>query len=234
MDATERARIHRIDGDRIESVEDTLVVERRIVLRADDRVLVDTACSPGETRAWALGFLLSEGWIRSPTDVRSIDRRGDEIVVSRSTSAPDAPEPPRRIDAPLTASPDRILSLAAAARERASLFEQTGGTHAVAIARGGEILAFSEDISRTCALEKALGIALDRGIPWHEAVAFLSSRVPSRMIAKLARCGVPIVAAVSAPTRDAVRLAEAFDICLCGFVRGDRLNVYSHGWRLGL
>ena len=54
------------------------------------------------------------------------------------------------------------------------------------------------------------------------------------MISKLARCGVPIVAAVSAPTIDAVRLAEELNVCLCGFVRGERMNVYANGWRLGL
>jgi len=91
-----------------------------------------------------------------------------------------------------------------------------------------------EDISRTCALEKAIGEALLRGVDFEQSFAFLSSRVPSRMITKLARCGVPIVAAVSAPTMDAVRLAERLNICLCGFVRDERLNVYAHGWRIGL
>lgn len=104
----------------------------------------------------------------------------------------------------------------------------------MAVSSASGLVALAEDISRTCALEKALGHALVQRADFSQSLAFLSSRVPSRMIAKLARCGIPIVAAVSAPTIDAVRLAEELNVCLCGFVRGDRLNVYAHGWRVSL
>ena len=133
-----------------------------------------------------------------------------------------------------SATPERILAVAREVVNTAEGFRETGGTHAIAVATETEIVAFSEDISRTCALEKALGIALLQRTDFASSLAFLSSRVPSRMISKLARCGVPLVAAVSAPTSDAVRLAEELDVCLCGFVRGKRLNVYAHGWRIGL
>jgi len=83
-------------------------------------------------------------------------------------------------------------------------------------------------------LEKVLGDALLRSVTPDETFVFLSSRVPKRMLLKIVRCGIPIVAAVSAPTLAAVTTADKLGVCVCGFARGHRLNVYSHRWRVGL
>jgi FdhD protein len=94
--------------------------------------------------------------------------------------------------------------------------------------------AAAEDISRTCALEKALGAALLAGADLRSSILFLTSRIPRSFVRKAARVGIPIVAAVSAPTFEAVEEAERLGICLCGFVRGDRFNAYSRPSRVGL
>ena len=66
------------------------------------------------------------------------------------------------------------------------------------------------------------------------AISVLSSRVRADFVRKAARVGIPVIAAVSAPTVEAVDLAEQLGICLCGFVRGSRMNVYANRWRLDL
>jgi FdhD protein len=104
----------------------------------------------------------------------------------------------------------------------------------VAIGAENRIHTLAEDISRTCALEKALGEALFDGIEFGRCFIGLSSRVPRGFVRKIARAGIPIIAAVSAPTYEAVQEAETLGLCLCGFIRRGRLNVYSNAWRVGL
>lgn len=234
MDTVERTRIQRVEGAKVESVDDTLVAEANVAIALRGETRTRTVCSPGHLREWAIGYLFSEGLIARPGDVKGIDEANGVLTIDLVPSAPAEPAALLPVESDRCATPERILALARDAADRAETFRRTGGTHAAAIADETGIVAFVEDINRACALEKALGIALKRRVDFSQALAFLSSRVPSRMIAKLARCGTPVVAAVSAPTIDAVRLAEALSVCLCGFVRGERLNVYTHGWRVGL
>jgi FdhD protein len=231
MAATKRIPIQRVERGKVESVDDTLVAEANVAITLRGETWIRTVCSPGHLREWAIGYLFSEGLITQPDDIEEVREADSVFSIDLAPSAPAALLP---VKSDWSVTANRILAVARETGEKAKLFRRTGGTHAAAIANESGVVAFVEDISRTCALEKAIGIALLQRIDFTRLLAFLSSRVPSRMIAKLARCGIPIVAAVSAPTIDAVRLAEALRVCLCGFVRDDRLNVYTHGWRVGL
>ena len=234
MEMMERSPIERVQSGEVESVKDMLAVETDIAIEVRGETLIRTTCSPGQLQEWVHGYLLSEGRIMSASDVARIREVTGGVSVELTASAPSGLTPLAPVVSELTVKRGRLLAVGREVAERADVFNRTGGTHAMAIVSETEIVAFVEDISRTCALEKALGLALAQNVVFRRSLAFLSSRVPSRMIAKLARCGLPIVAAVSAPTAEAVRLAEALNVCVCGFVRDERLNVYAHGWRVGL
>ena len=234
MERTEQTPIQRFETGSVESVTDTLVTEFRTSIELRGRELIRTTCSPGRMREWVLGYLFSEGYIACPEDIAEIQEADGNFSVGLAGSAPQELGALRPVESNLAATPQRLLETARDVVARARIFHATGGTHVMAIHGEDGPVSIVEDISRTCALEKAIGHALAQYADFSRCIAFLSSRVPSRMIAKLARCGVPIVAAVSAPTVDAVRLAESLHICLCGFVRGERLNIYPHGRRLGL
>jgi FdhD protein len=234
LETTERVPIKRVQSAKIESVDDTLVVEADVAIELGGEELIRTTCSPGRMREWVIGYLFSEGHIVHPKDVSEIREVDGVFSIELADSAPAEPAPLTPVESGLIVEPDRLLAVARAVADCADVFHRTGGTHATALANQEEIVSLVEDISRTCALEKVLGLALTQHADFSRSFAFLSSRVPSRMIAKLGLCGVPIVAAVSAPTIDAVRLAEELNVCLCGFVRGGRLNVYAHSWRVGL
>jgi len=232
MSQVKSVPIKRLESGQVESVEDSVVVERPVSITVDGVLRVETVCSPGELGEWVIGYLLSEGLIGDPEDVDEVTHDGDAYNVQcRSVTEVSLLQ---SVESDFTYVASRVLDAAAEVVSRATIFHETGGTHVMAIADQTGMRALVEDISRTCALEKAIGQAVLKGVEFGQALALLSSRVPARMIRKLARCGVPIVAAVSAPTADAVELAEELNICLCGFVRGERLNVYSHGWRIGL
>ncbi|MDA8291664.1 MAG: formate dehydrogenase accessory sulfurtransferase FdhD [Actinomycetota bacterium] len=108
-------------------------------------------------------------------------------------------------------------------------FAATGGLHAAALVRSsGEVLALREDVGRHNAVDKVVGWALlDGGLPAHDAVLVVSGRVSFEIVQKALQAGVSFVAAVSAATSLAARLAGETGMTLVGFVRGDRCTVYS-------
>ena len=127
----------------------------------------------------------------------------------------------------IAALPDRV-------RAGQAQFAATGGLHAAALCdRGGEVLDVREDVGRHNAVDKLVGAALAAGaVPLDGRVLVLSGRAGYELLEKAVLAGAAVVVAVSAPSRMAIDVAERFGVTLCGFVRGGRVNVYSHGWRV--
>lgn len=230
MKTTATRKIHRFSGGQLEIVDDLLVVEQQVTLFVKNEKVLSTVCSPGKIRELAYGYLLSEGMIKETDDVLAYGEEEGRIAVSvRPFELEDSPTP---ISSSLRVSTQHMLNVAAQAHQRAEIFQHTGGTHAVSICDPSGGMIFVEDVSRTCALEKALGHALLGKTDFADSLIFLSSRIPTSMLSKIASCGIPIVGCVSAPTAQAVDLADKLGICLCGFVRGERMNIYSHEERV--
>ena len=119
--------------------------------------------------------------------------------------------------------------------ERASaLFRETGGVHAAALTDGRSLVAFAEDIGRHNAVDKVIGRCLRAGVPLGSLAALSTGRVSANVLAKAARVGVPVVASHGAVTSRAIDLALAAGVTVVGFARGQRMNVYTSPWRLGL
>lgn len=136
-------------------------------------------------------------------------------------------------DALRLAAPD-VQQMMAAMESRQYLFNTTGGTHAAALFSARcEVLATAEDLGRHNALDKVIGRCLLRRQPTAGCGVVLSSRVSLEMIAKAARAGIELVAAVSAPTSLAIDCAQRLGVTLCGFVRNGRLTAFTHPHRLG-
>jgi FdhD protein len=118
-------------------------------------------------------------------------------------------------------------------KESQQVFAATGGTHAAGIfSARGDLLAFSEDVGRHNALDKAIGKVLFSRKTSEAAVVVLSSRLSYEMVQKSARLKVEIVAGASAPTALAVDLAKSVELTLVGFLRSARCNVYSFPERM--
>jgi FdhD protein len=127
----------------------------------------------------------------------------------------------------IRALPDRVAP-------RQETFAATGGLHAAALCDlDGVILDTAEDVGRHNAVDKIIGRQLLAGrLPLAETLLFVSGRTSFEILQKAWLAGIPVVAAVSAPSSLAIELAQEAGITLIGFVRGGRFNIYTHADRV--
>ena len=133
-----------------------------------------------------------------------------------------------------TVSADVIASLPDRLRSAQSVFDSTGGLHAAGLFdRSGNLQLMAEDVGRHNAVDKIAGRTLLAGShPLDSSILLVSGRTSFELVQKSLLAGVPLVAAVSAPSSLAIDLAEQAGITLCGFLRGERFNIYTHPQRI--
>jgi FdhD protein len=114
------------------------------------------------------------------------------------------------------------------------VFDRTGGLHAAGLFdKTGKLLCVREDVGRHNAVDKVVGRALlDGDLPASTSILVVSGRAGYEIVQKSISAGIPVLAAVGAPSSLAVALAREFNQTLVGFLRGDRFNVYAAPERL--
>ena len=232
MSVTDRIVITTIETGKAEEREDTLVHEMTYTLELNGAHAITSVCCPGDLRSLAYGYLATQGYIVQGEEPLSMEQIGCTLKIAFSDNRVIKELLPVASDYRVT--PEVILKQVVESVKSGAVFKETGATHSASINREDSIECYAEDISRSAVLEKVIGCAFIKNLEIHRSFIVLSSRVPSAFVRKIARVGIPIIAAISAPTVQAVNEADKLGVCLCGFVRGNRMNVYANKWRLGL
>jgi FdhD protein len=133
--------------------------------------------------------------------------------------------------------PSAVAALPDALRAAQKVFDRTGGLHAAGLFEAADSapLVVREDVGRHNAVDKVIGWALreDR-LPATGCLLVVSGRASFELVQKAVVAGIPALVAVSAPSSLAVELAEEAGLTLVGFVRGETMNIYARGDRLGM
>jgi FdhD protein len=203
-----------------------LLYAEGIVERADDLLALEEA-APGEASGSRVVARLHRPTAAVPAARPFLSTAACGLCGKASVDAvfaggfPPLPPGPRLPLALLLELPRRM----APSQE---LFARTGGLHAAALfAPDGELLLVREDVGRHNAVDKVVGALLLGGrLPAGETVLAVSGRVGFEIVQKALRAGIPLLAAVGAPSTLALRLASRAGMTVVGFLRADRCNVY--------
>jgi len=258
LGSTTRLPILRVEGGREQETEDEVISEFQLTIIFNGEELVTLACSPAMLESLAAGFLLSEGFISSKKDINGIETDEEEWLVkveARETEKSAGSIFKKRFIASGGArgaalykdggvdnyQPVRsekvigwrwITDKMDEFKKRSDVFRSTGGAHSAALCDENGIKLFAEDIGRHNAIDKVFGHSLLNGIETEGKILLTSGRVSSEIVLKVARRNVPFLISKAAPTDLGVKIAEKLGITLVGFVRGNRMNIYSNGWRV--
>jgi FdhD protein len=241
---------------------DLLAVEEPLEIRVGGEPLAVTMRTPGDDIDLAAGFLAGEGVIASPSDLTSIKMCDDnvaDVTLGAGVSLPGAGLRRNfltssacgvcgkdsiaaiRVRAsydvsadPVRVSPGTLAGLPDRLRDAQRVFARTGGLHAAGLfTADGRLLALREDVGRHNAVDKIVGWALrEERLPLAGCVLLVSGRASFELAQKALVAGIPVLAAVSAPSSLAAELAEESGMTLIGFLRGGSMNVYTGAGRL--
>lgn len=251
----ERVAAQRVIAGAARPLEEMVAVEEPLEIHINGQPWITTMRTPGHDRDLTLGLLYSEGLLSDLNDIEQIQIEDNVVLIEgqisidghtrgfvRSSScgvcgrasldAILARQPPVISPEGFTIDCSAIDSLLRHLRRKQSIFDTTGGVHAVALFnQNSTITDLAEDVGRHNAMDKIIGRSLAQ-IPFSNSGFLLSGRVSFEMVQKAVMVGSPCIIAIGAPTTLAIDLARQHGITLIGFARDLRFNVYTGSWRL--
>lgn len=244
------------DGE-LEYLPDDLTIEEPLEICIGRKTLATTMRTPGHDDELVAGFLVSEAIVRKREEIANISsdrdyrvtidlkggaklkltatQRHGTISSSCGLCGKTSIDAIRQNFPAITSKEVRVdietlLSLPEKLRDAQSDFARTGGIHAAGIfGVNGELKIAREDIGRHNAVDKVIGRAfLDGSLPLDRHLLLVSGRASFEILQKALAAGIPIVAAVSAPSTLAVSFARESNQTLIGFLRPPSFNIYAH------
>lgn len=253
--------LQRVEAGKVSAIQDFIAVEEPLEIIVNGRSISITMRTPGHDFELAAGFLFTEGMLAGPHQIASTRQAGNSIQLVlhpdveidldrlerhfymtsscgvcgkasiealRAGQCPEIKRGSPQVQAAV------ISELPALLREQQTVFEHTGGLHAAALFdTSGKLLALREDVGRHNAVDKIAGSEMLAGrAPCSDRILLVSGRASFELMQKSLMAGIPILAAVGAPSSLAVETAQRFGLTLLGFVRDGRFNIYSGADRI--
>ena len=262
IDGAAQRTVQRRDGHATRSLRDAVACEVPVALQYNGSAFAVLMATPCDLADLALGFSLSEALVGDARELRidGIDETLDGIAVHMtipearhaaladrqrnlpgyggcgvcgSASVESVLRATPRIASDLRIDEAALHRALAALHQRQPLNAATGATHAAAFADAdGALRCVREDVGRHNALDKLIGAMAAQNLDAGSGFAIVTSRASYELAMKAAQVGIPMLAAISAPTTLAIALADSTDLCLVGFARDGHCAVYAHPERL--
>jgi FdhD protein len=253
--------VRKIEGEASTPLQDFLAVEEPLEIHLGEKAISLTMRTPGHDPELACGFLFTEGIVQDFGQIRDIHSAKNSITIGlkpdvevdfdrlerhfyttsscgvcgkasiealRMIGCPQLPRDSPRLSAAV------IHSLPHSLRSAQAVFERTGALHAAALFDSqGQLQMLREDVGRHNAVDKLVGAQMMAGrTPLGANLLLVSGRTSFELTQKALMAGIPILAAVGAPSSLAVETAQRFNMTLLGFVRDGRFNIYSGAQRI--
>jgi len=225
--------------------------EKNITIYVNGEELVTIVCTPIMTNFLVLGYLYGEGIIDSIEDISSLRVSDDDEIARVSLKNTDYLLPNKKIitpgfgggiifnnefsakvDSHLKTSSHSVFLLMKMMLGSAKNYGDSGGIHSSALCSPDSIIVMGEDIGRHNTFDKIAGECIFRKIPTKDKILITTGRISSEMLRKAVKMEIPIIASLTSPTEAAVRLSEEYNVTLAGYVRDDKMTLYSNHNRL--
>ncbi|WP_394867288.1 formate dehydrogenase accessory sulfurtransferase FdhD [Paraclostridium bifermentans] len=253
MDVTKKYIIKKYQNEEVDEVEDLVVCEYPLTIFLNDQEFITLLCSPKSLKNLSIGFLYSEGIIKSVSDIDNInidEKMGYAYIKIGNVSKFAKQLYGKRVITTgcgkgsifynaldslkckqfknnLDIDYKKLLDIMKLFNKKSELFLETGGVHSVGLIDGDDILYFEEDIGRHNALDKIIGNCLIDNVNIEDKAIITSGRITSEIVLKCAKLGIGCIISRSAPTNLAIDTGKKLNIEIIGFARGNKLNVYN-------
>jgi len=244
-----------IKGNQGERVERVVVEEAALRITVNGSELVTLMCSPVALEDLVLGFLLNEGIAHSPDQIAHLGICDDGSQANVRLVSPEIPRIEHTIrtsgcgggvafddvaDQPPPSFPSLSVSSSQLVQRMQDMLSAdplgTGGRglHTSALSDGQSLTVITQDVGRHNTIDRIRGQCAGRSIPSSGGILLTSGRISSDMLSKCARMEVPIVVSRTSSTSLSLQLAEKWGMTLVGYLRGQRMEVYTHPERIVL
>ncbi len=254
MEITKEIEIKKIVDNELIEMFDTVVIEHNISIYINSEKYVSIMCTPDLFEELTYGFLYSEGLIRKVSDISTIDFNDtfsavyveiSEDILSKYTNEKlftsktittsgsnvrTISSPPKKLvmsDNTIECDYDYIMSHMDKFLEGSQLFNDTGAVHSCALYDKNNRIIKIDDVGRHNTLDKVIGHCLKNSISLDDKILVTSGRISSEMALKVIKIQIPILVSRACPTDLAVKYAKQHGLRLCGFARGNKINIYN-------
>ncbi|VEF48578.1 formate dehydrogenase accessory protein [Bacillus freudenreichii] len=254
----DRLQVLRYTGGSLTEIEDQAAVEFPLTIYLDNEEFATVVCTPSNLKELVIGFLASEGMIRSMEDISAfnidphqgfayVELKMKQVISkefyskrmigsccgkSRQFYFYNDAKTAKTIMTRKKISAGQCLELMQQMQDSSEEFQLTGGVHNAALCTEDELLFSYSDIGRHNALDKIFGHCIMNKISLKDKVIVFSGRISSEVVLKVAKIGAGILISKSAPTTLGIDLANDLGITAIGFARKNQLNIYSHPERI--
>ncbi|MBE0478608.1 formate dehydrogenase accessory sulfurtransferase FdhD [Candidatus Aerophobetes bacterium] len=256
--SVEKVEITRLTGKKRVKLEDKVIRETPLTIFIGSQEVGTLLCTPCKVDYLAVGFLFTQGILQNAETIKDIyfhpERNFIQIQLDGSQEKLRSAIPSKnlflsscgacssylpeywqnlgKINSPFTMKKDTLFEAMKDFEEKSNLFKITGGNHSSGLFDREKIEVFAEDIGRHNAVDKVIGECILKKIKTKDKALFLSGRVSWEILVKAFRALIPVVISPSAPTNLGIHLADTLNVTLVGFLRKERMNIYTHPWRI--